>query len=57
VKLDYGDLLESVFDLYRSLLIGLPSNLMEELISGKALTDYLLPGFMEPEPTFEELEK
>jgi hypothetical protein len=58
----YGDLLESVFDLYRTLLyrslrLGLPRNPTEELISGKALTDYLWRGFVEPEPTFEEPEK
>jgi hypothetical protein len=54
----YGDLLESAFDLYRTLLykslrLPLPKNPTEELLSGKALTDYLWRGFMEPEPTFE----
>jgi hypothetical protein len=58
----YGDLLESVFDLYRTLLykslrLPLPKNPTEELLSGKALTDYLWRGFVEPEPIFEEPEK
>jgi hypothetical protein len=58
----YGDLWESVFDLYRTLLygslpLGLPRNPTEELISGKALTDHLRHGFVKPEPTFEEPEK
>jgi hypothetical protein len=58
----YGDLLESAFDLYRTLLykslrLTLPKNPTEELRSGKALTDYLWRGFVEPEPTFEEMEK
>jgi hypothetical protein len=58
----YGDLLESAFDLYRTLLykslrLPLPKNPTEELRSGKALTDYLWRGFVEPEPTFEEPEK
>ena len=58
----YGDLLESAFDLYRTLLykslrLPLPKNPTEELRSGKALTDYLWRGFVEPEPTFEEMEK
>ena len=58
----YGDLLESAFDLYRNLLykslrLPLPKKPSEEFASGKALTDYLLRGFMEPEPNFEKLEK
>jgi hypothetical protein len=58
----YGDLLESAFDLYRNLLykslrLPLPKKPSEELLSGKALTDYLLRGFVEPEPNFEELDK
>jgi hypothetical protein len=58
----YGDLLESVFDLYRTLLykslrLPLPKNPTEELLSGKALTDYLWRGFVEPEPIFEEQDK
>jgi hypothetical protein len=58
----YGDLLDSAFDLYRNLLykslrLPLPKKPSEELVSGKALTDYLLRSFMEPEPNFEELEK
>jgi hypothetical protein len=58
----YGDLLESVFDLYRTLLykslrLPLPKNPTEELLSGKALTDYLWRGFVEPEPIFEDLDK
>jgi hypothetical protein len=58
----YGDLLESAFDLYRTLLykslrLPLPKNLTEELRSGKVLTDYLWRGFVEPELTFEKPEK
>lgn len=58
----YGDLLESAFDLYRTLLYKslrwrLPKTPTEERSLGKALTDYLWYGFTEPEPTFEELEK
>jgi hypothetical protein len=58
----YGDLLESVFDLYRTLLykslrLPLPKNPTEELLSGKSLTDYLWRGFVEPEPIFEEPDK
>ena len=58
----YGDLLESTFDLYRTLLYKslrwkLPKNPTEERKLGKGLTDYLWRGFTEPEPTFEESEK
>jgi hypothetical protein len=58
----YGDLLESAFDLYRTLLYKslrwkLPRNPTEERELGKGLTDYLWRGFTDPEPTFEELEK
>jgi hypothetical protein len=58
----YGDLLESAFDLYRTLLYKslrwkLPKTPTEERGSGKALTDYLWRGFAEPEPTFEEPDK
>ena len=58
----YGDLVESVFDLYRtslykSLRWKLPTNPTEERQMGQALTDYLWRGFTEPEPTFEVSEK
>ena len=58
----YGDLLESAFDLFRTLLykslrLPLPKNPTEESQLGKALTDYLWRGFVEPEPNFEEPDK
>lgn len=58
----YGDLLESAFDLFRTLLykslrLSLPKNPTEELRLGRALTDYLWRGFVEPEPNFEEPDK
>jgi hypothetical protein len=58
----YGDLLESAFDLYRTLLYKslrwkLPRNPTEERELGKGLTDYLWRGFTDLEPTFEEPEK
>ncbi|MBD1854483.1 MULTISPECIES: hypothetical protein [Leptolyngbya] len=58
----YGDLVESAFDLhrtmlYKSLRFPLPKNPTEEQRMGRALTDYLWRGFTEPEPSFENLDK
>lgn len=57
----YGDLLESTFDLnrtllYKSLRFPLPKDPTEEQQRGRALTEYLWRGFTDPELTFEELE-